>query len=504
MKDSEKTREQLIHELTELRLQNAAQEKSITENISAQIAAEELQHYAENIVETIRQPLLVLDGDLRIISANRNFYSTFHVNPGETLGCFIYDLGNRQWDIPKLCELLERVLPEREAFYDFEVDHNFQDIGQKIMLLNARQIYRKDIGIKIILLAIEDITKRKQLEDLLTESEERFRRLFETANDGIVLLEKGEGKITHANPASEKMTGYTSKESIGNSLQDIGIPLDLGDFQKTMQDLNNRGIIHYDDIPVITKTGQHIDTDIYLVDRAKLVQCNIRNITERKQASEKVAASLLEKETMLGEIHHRVKNNLQIISSLLNLQAKTIGDEKMEGIFRACQDRVASMAAVHQLLYESQNFAEINFGDYLRETASKLFQSYKTGKSTISLVIQAENVMLSIDTAIPCGLIINELVTNALKYAFPEVSKGEIKIEMRQTKQGISLLFEDNGIGFPKDVDFYNSGTLGLKLIHLLVEQLDGSIEQFINGGTRYAILLQPQPISLGVQHAEP
>ena len=216
-------------------------------------------------------------------------------------------------------------------------------------------------------------------------------------------------------------------------------------------------------------------------------------IAERNRAEEKIQASLREKETLLKEIHHRVKNNLQIISSLLSLQAKSIEDEKLEGIFRECQDRIAAMASVHQLLYKSQNFAEINFGDYLRETASQLFRSYKTGKSTISLVIQAENVMLPIDTAIPCGLIINELVTNALKYAFPGASKGEIKIEMSQTKQGIRLLFEDNGIGFPKDVDFSNSGTLGLKLIHLLVKQLDGSIEQFINGGTRYAIRLKPE-----------
>ena len=338
MKDSEKTREQLMHELTELRSQIAAQEKSITENISAQIAAEELQHYAENIVETIRQPLLVLDGDLRIISANRNFYSTFHVNPDETLGCFIYDLGNKQWDIPKLRELLERVLPEKEAFYDFEVDHNFQDIGQKIMLLNARQIYRKDIGIKIILLAIEDITKRKQLENLLTESEERFRRLFETANDGILLLEKGEGKITHANLATEKMTGYTNKESIGNSLQDIGIPLDLGDFQKTMQDLNNRGIIHYDDIPVITKTGQHIDTDIYLVDRAKLVQCNIRNITERKQAEVEVKRSESRLKMLVDILQHPSETIQDFLDYALDKAIRLTGS-KIGYIYHYHEDR---------------------------------------------------------------------------------------------------------------------------------------------------------------------
>jgi signal transduction histidine kinase len=164
MKEDNKTKKQLVHELTELRSQNAALEKSITGSISAQLAVEELQRYAESIVETIRQPLLVLDTDLKIVSANRNFYTTFKVILGETLGCFIFDLGNKQWNIPGLRKLLEEVLPEKQAFDNFEVTHDFQDIGHKIMLLNAREIYRKDIGAKMILLAIEDITERKQAE----------------------------------------------------------------------------------------------------------------------------------------------------------------------------------------------------------------------------------------------------------------------------------------------------------------------------------------------------
>ena len=178
MKDDHKTKKQLIHELTELRSQNAALEKSTTGIILVELAAEEARRYAESIVETVREPLLVLDADLKIISANRNFYRTFKVTPDETIGSFIYDLGNKQWDIPKLRELLEEVLPEKEAFDDFEVEHQFENIGHKIMLLNARQIYRKDIGTKMILLAIEDITERKRLESLLIDSEEQYQASF--------------------------------------------------------------------------------------------------------------------------------------------------------------------------------------------------------------------------------------------------------------------------------------------------------------------------------------
>lgn len=299
MKDDNKTTQQLIHKPAELHSQNATLRKTITGSISYELAVDEAHRYAASIVETVREPLLVLDADLKIISANRNFYKTFKVTPGETIGSFIYELGNKQWDIPKLRELFEEVLPEKEEFDDFYIAHNFEDIGHKIMLLNARQIYRKDIDVKMIILAIEDITERKQLESLLIDSEEQYRRLFETASDGIVLLEKSEGKITQANPATEKLLGYTEKESIGNKLQDIGVMFDKSDFQTTMQNLNKRGIINYRNVKVETKSGQHIDAEIYLVDRAKLVQCNIRDVTELKRAREELKKRELSIKTIL-------------------------------------------------------------------------------------------------------------------------------------------------------------------------------------------------------------
>jgi two-component system, cell cycle sensor histidine kinase PleC len=183
MKDDNKTKKQLIDELTELRSQNTALEKSITGSKSAHLVAQEAIRYAESIVETVRGPLLVLDADLKIISANRNFYTTFKVALGETIGSFIYDLGNKQWDIPKLRELLEDILPKKEAFDDFEVAHNFQDIGHKIMLLNARQMYRKDIDSKIILLAIEDITERKEIEAGLEKTRKELEVIKKSADE---------------------------------------------------------------------------------------------------------------------------------------------------------------------------------------------------------------------------------------------------------------------------------------------------------------------------------
>ena len=612
MKDDNKTKKQLILELTELHSQNAALKKSITGSISAELAAEEARRYAESIVETVRDPLLVLDADLKIISANRNFYRTFKVTSAETIGSFIYDLGNKQWNIPKLRELLEEVLPEKEAFDDFEVSHTFQDIGHKIMLLNARQIYRKSIGAKMILLAIEDITEHrklveahnnlaaivesaddaiigkdlegiivswnrgaeiaygynakevigksisllmppghpdeykelltkrssgeliknyetqrmrkdgkivdvsltispvkdtsgeitgdsiiarditehKRLESLLEESEERYRRLFETASDGIVLLEKREGKITHANPAAEKMLGYTSKESIGNSLQDIGVSLDMGDFQTTTQHLNQSGIINYTDVPVTTKSGQHIDTDIYLVDRARLVQCNIRDITERKQAEERIHASLREKEILLKEVHHRVKNNMQVIIGILDLQASSSGNPELTGMLNESQSRIRSMALVHEKLYGSKDFARIDMAGYLRTLSQDLFQSHKINPGRIDLIIQTDGVHVDINKAIPCGLILNELISNALKHAFPEDRQGELQIIIREEQNTeIEIVVRDNGLSLPDNVDIHQPRTVGLHLVNGLVKnQLDGQMEVRRDNGTEFRI----------------
>jgi PAS domain S-box-containing protein len=252
------------------------------------ISLNETGEYAGNIINTVREPLIVLDKDLRVVTASRSFYEFFKVKPEETEGQLIYNLGNEQWDIPKLRELLETILPQKTTFDNYEVEHDFATIGKRVMLLNARQIKRALGKERIILLAIEDITERRRLEDILKESEERYRRLFETERDGIVFFEQHEGKITHANPAIEKMLGYTEKEIIGNKLQDIGITLDMGDFQTTIQNLDKSGLINYRNVKVETKSGQHIDTEIYLVDRARLVQCNIHDVTERKRAKEEL------------------------------------------------------------------------------------------------------------------------------------------------------------------------------------------------------------------------
>ncbi len=247
---------------------------------------------AESILNTVREPLIVLDQDLRVVTISRSFYEVFKVSPEETVGQHIYDLGNKQWDIPKLRELLETILPQKTTFDDYEVEHDFAGIGRRIMLLNARQIERASGEKRLILLAIEDISKERQLQDLLADSERRFRRLFETASDGIVLLEKDEGRIIQGNPAIEEMLGYFETDYMGKKLSDIGVPLDMSDVPAIMASLKKNGILNYKDVSVKAKSGEEVYTDIYMVDKAELAQCNIRNVSERKLAEKNMQAAL--------------------------------------------------------------------------------------------------------------------------------------------------------------------------------------------------------------------
>ena len=299
------------------------------------ICEDETRDYAENIINTVREPLVILDHDLRVVSASRSFYKVFKVNPEETVGQLIYDLGNQQWDIPKLRDLLETILPQKTTFDDYEVEHDFVDIGRRIMLLNARQIESVPGKERIILLAIEDITEHRQLEILLADSEKRYRRLFETANDGILLLEKSQGTIVQANPAAEKMFGYSETECIGKKLQALGVPIDMSDFPALMKDLDKCGVLNYDDVQVKTRSGQTIDTDIYMVDKAALAQCNIRDISERKLA-----------EIVLKEEKKFIENALNTLTDIffvLNLEGKPLRWNKTLNAVTGYNDREISL-----------------------------------------------------------------------------------------------------------------------------------------------------------------
>lgn len=213
----------------------------------------------------------------------------------------------------------------------------------------------------------------------------------------------------------------------------------------------------------------------------------------RKQAEEQIQASLKEKEVLLKEIHHRVKNNLQIISSLLNLQSRYIKDPQTFEMFKESQNRIRSMALIHEKLYQSQDLTQIDFADYIQYLTTHLFRVYGVNWNIVGLKINVRYVLLDIDTAIPCGLILNELISNCLKHAFPTnaemIPKGEIQIDLHSDDEGLfTLIVRDNGVGFPEDIDFQNTETLGLRLIQTLTHQMKGTIELDRTSGTAFTI----------------
>jgi PAS domain S-box-containing protein len=209
-----------------------------------------------------------------------------------------------------------------------------------------------------------------------------------------------------------------------------------------------------------------------------------KEIAERRSAEELVKCSLEEKEILLKEVHHRVKNNLQIISTLLDLQSENIHDRAALDAFRESQDRIRAMALIHERLYETSDMASIDFGRYIEALSGHLINSYLVEPERITLQVDAGGVSMGIDKAIPCGLIINELISNALKHAFPGDLPGEIKVGFQRAKEGsIILRVDDNGVGLPAGLEITKTGTLGLQLVTMLTRQLRGSIEFSVDNG---------------------
>jgi PAS domain S-box-containing protein len=251
-------------------------------------ATEEARAFADAIVQTVREPLLILDADLRVRSANRSFYQTFGVTATETEGRSLFELGNRQWDIPRLRELLEEVLPRDSQFSDFEVDHEFEDIGRRAMILNARRIPPTARRPDLILLAIEDATEWQRVVEELAVSESRYRRLFETAQDGILLVDPETGRVFDANPFLTQILGYRHDELVGKELWEIGLFRDIEASKAAFQTLREKGYIRYEDLPLRTHDGRGIEVEfvsnVYDVGPTRVIQCNVRDVTDRKQA----------------------------------------------------------------------------------------------------------------------------------------------------------------------------------------------------------------------------
>ncbi len=344
---------------------------------------------------------------------------------------------------------------------------------------------------------LRNITERKRAEEELQAREAYLDQLFESAQEAIVMADK-KGKALRINQEFTKLFGYTQEETVGKVMDELIVPKKLQKSATLITEKVAKGERTAFEAIRCRKDGRMIAVSVLaspiVVSGKQIGTYGIyRNITERKKAEEQIKASLKEKEILLQEVHHRVKNNMQIISSLLNLQSRHIKDQESLGLFQSSQNRVKSMALIHERLYQSKDFTRIDVADYVQNLTNHLFITYGISKDAVKLKIDIKDIFLDINTAIPCGLIINELVSNSLKHAFPNGKKGEIKISMRPLiKDEIELVVGDTGIGMPEYANLKNTESLGLYLVSMLAEdQLHGEIEMDQTQGTAFRFRLR-------------
>jgi len=262
---------------------------------------------------------------------------------------------------------------------------------------------------------------------------------------------------------------------------------------------DTRGLLRFEAPMPRSWSGNEI---INMTEASQFLSVTIKNAfidRSRTETERRTSASLREKETLLKEIHHRVKNNLQVVHSLLNLQSDQLNDSRAIEIFGMTQNRINSMALIHDQLYHSDELAWIDFEQYAETLVSSIVHSYATGEQAVETVMEIGDVRLDLDTAIPCGLIVNELVSNAFKYAFSADRPGKITVGMKQNGDGKGVLrIADNGVGIPEELDITDTESMGMQLVHIFTEQLEGEIALERNGGTSFTITFPLQQVSRG------
>ena len=340
-----------------------------------------------------------------------------------------------------------------------------------------------------------DITQQKKTQLRMLETETKLSAILKNLPK-VVIYQSGLGN-DFISDNIEEMIGFTPPEvleskyffgSIMHPEDMIAVKNSISNWHKT----GDEGILNME-FRVKKKNGDFIWIEDHMFkvkvnEKESYLSGILIDITDRKLAEQKISRSLKEKELLLKEIHHRVKNNLQVVSSLLKLQSGYVKDESSLDLLIDSQNRVRSMALVHQKLYQSKDFFFFFFPEYVRQLSEHLINVFKAKSGDVDITVNSEDVNLGIDLAIPCGLILNELISNSLKYAFPGGRKGKINIDFRCVDENYEIVIADNGIGFPKEINYKETKSLGLQLVNTLVGQIDGNISMENSIGTVFRI----------------
>jgi PAS domain S-box-containing protein len=464
----------------------------ITEHRRAQEDLGEKENLLRATLESTADGFLVVDENGRVTHANARFAEIWRIPPDIISG----------GDDHRLLQHVVNQLEDPESFLA-KVQSLYQtktEAFDTIRFKDGRFLERyscplfRDHKVSGRVWSFRDVTARRLAEKALEEAEEKYREIFENAVEGIFQTTR-QGQFLTANKAMARMWGYNSSEDliadtaylVQYAYVDPEFPLEFA------RQLEREGEVSGFEAELQRKDGGTFWVSL----NARVVrngegevlyyEGTAKDITSGREAQEQIRASLHEKDVLLKEIHHRVKNNLQIISSLLHMQSHYISDPRDVDLFRTSMDRIKSMALIHEKLYRSGNLARIFFPDYVKDLTNDLLHIYGLGKDlTVSLKI--DPISLNIDNALPLGLIINELVSNSLKHAFPQKMDGNLGVRLRCEGDDITLTVSDDGVGLPGEMDFTDTQSLGMQLVVALVEQLDGTITLESSKGTDFIV----------------
>lgn len=499
--DRKKTKDRLIEELAELRRRVSRLEKSAS---GGRNKLEALRHSEKKFKEVFNNAndaiyLWELDDTgmpNKCIEANAVASTMLGYTNEELLTLTPRDICPPE-TIPLMPDIVKKIQNEERA--TFEIVHLAKD-GRRIPVEISSHTFTLERK-KVTLSIVRDITERKNAEEYLKrakneleqrveertaelrESQERYRQLFNSGQDYILVhgyREDQPSNFLEVNDRACEVLGYSREEFLGMTVFDIDAADSATDVPAIIRELMETGHALFEQVHVSRDGGKvpvEINTHIidFRGDRVALSIC--RDISERKLAENRILESLKEKEVLLQEVHHRVKNNMNVIISLLNLQSRCIRDRDALKVFQDAQGRIKAMARVHEKLYQSGDFTRINIKDYIETLTRDLFQSYNVDERRISLEVRVSDVSLGLDSLIPCGLIINELVSNSIKHAFHGREKGRISMALGADGPERTLLVSDDGIGLPEEISIDKTATLGLTLVGSLVLQLQGTLE---------------------------
>ncbi len=453
----------------------------LTERRATEDALRQSETRFRQMVDLLPQTIFEADAGGRLTFANRAGLQTFGYEPEDlAAGLRVLDViapAERQEALPNLLRVLQG-----EVVGPVERTLMCKDGRTFPALIHAGPIMQgfEPVGMRGLII---DISERRHAEEALR----MLGKALETTRVGVTIANM-QGEIIYTNPAEASMHGYTIDELLGQSANILGPPerrssYPLAYLQTSQRESVNR---HKDGSLFPVRLVSDLVTDGAGDPLAVVTVCE--DITERKEAEARLKASLAEKDVLLKEVHHRVKNNMQIISSLLNLQLKKITDTRTRAELNATRNRIRSMGLIHARLYQSQDLTRINFAEYIEEFSRQLASLYDLDPKRIRMALDIDAVFLEVDVAIPCGMIVNELLTNALKYAFPGERTGEVAVRLRADGERMVLSVADDGVGMPPDIDLDRVETLGLQLVRGLAQQIGGTVTIDRNGGTRVQI----------------